>query len=372
MTDVHVQTVLQFMEQHAPKRLAVEGDPIGLQIGSVKKRASKIMITLDVLEPVVDEAVANGVDMIIAHHPLLFRPLKQLNTDTSYGRAVEKLIKHDITVFAAHTNLDVAEGGVNDMMADALGIRDTEALAPVTEEKFKKMVVFVPHDHADAVRNALGQAGAGHIGDYSHCSFSTEGKGAFIPGSGANPYIGTKGRMERPEEERIETIFPASLERKVIRAMLDAHPYEEAAYDIYSLDNPGRTYGLGRIGKLDQSVSLREFTERVKEAFGVNGVRVVGDLDKTITKAAVLGGDGNKYTMHALRQGADVYVTGDLYFHVAHDAWMEGLTMIDPGHHVEQIMKQALAEQLSSWLRDQKSTTEVIVSEINTDPFQFM
>ncbi|NJP37700.1 Nif3-like dinuclear metal center hexameric protein [Alkalicoccus luteus] len=372
MTDTHVQTVLQFMERHAPKRFAVEGDPIGLQIGSVKKRTAKIMVTLDVLEPVVDEAIANGVDMIIAHHPLLFRPIKQLNTDTSYGRAVEKLIKHDVTVFAAHTNLDVADGGVNDMMANALGIRDTKPLAPVTEDSLKKIAVFVPRNHADAVREALGQAGAGHIGDYSHCSFSTDGKGAFVPGSGANPYIGSKGSMERPEEERIETVFPASIERNVIRAMLDAHPYEEAAYDIYSLENPGKTYGLGRIGKLDETITLREFTERVKQAFGVNGLRVVGDLDKKVKKAAVLGGDGNKYTMHALREGADVYVTGDLYFHVAHDAWMEGLAMIDPGHHVEQIMKKELAEQLQSWLEEQKSSTEVIISEINTDPFQFL
>jgi dinuclear metal center YbgI/SA1388 family protein len=368
----HVQTIIQAFEQFSPKHLALEGDKIGLQLGSLSKKAGKVMVTLDVLEPVVDEAVEQGVDLIIAHHPLLFRPIKSLNVDTAYGRTVEKLIKHDITVYAAHTNLDVAEGGVNDLMCEALDIENTEVLVPTSEDRLKKLVVFVPVEQADQVREAVGDAGAGHIGDYSHCAFTVTGRGAFKPGQGADPFIGEKGKMERPAEERIETVFYASEEKKIISALNKAHPYEEVAYDIYDMAGSGRQQGLGRIGKIKEEMTLDEFAVRVKKAFGVDGLRVVGDGNKMIKKAAVLGGDGNKYAMTALHKGADVYITGDLYFHVAHDAWMEGLTMIDPGHHVEKIMKEAVADRLHDFIVKNRWNTEIITSKVQTDPFRFM
>ncbi|CAM3797964.1 Nif3-like dinuclear metal center hexameric protein [Alkalicoccus chagannorensis] len=368
---MHAQTIIQTFEQFSPKHLAVEGDRIGLQVGTLKKQVSKVMITLDVLEPVVDEAVEKGVDFIIAHHPLLFRPIKQLDVSTSYGRMIEKLIKNEITVYAAHTNLDAAPGGVNDLMADAVGLKNTRVLVPTGEDPLKKLIVFVPDSHADHVREAMGDAGAGHIGSYSHCAFTSEGRGAFRPGEGTNPFIGEQGRLERPEETKIETVVPASIEKKVIQAMKKAHPYEEAAFDLYPMDVPGDVYGLGRIGELEEAVTLDAFADHVKTAFGVDGLRVVGDGSRLVKKAAVLGGDGNKYTMTALQKGADVYITGDLYFHVAHDAWMEGLMMIDPGHHVEQIMKQATADRLEEDLADQKGSVDIVTSELNTDPFRF-
>jgi dinuclear metal center YbgI/SA1388 family protein len=372
LKQAHAQTIIQAFEKYSPKHLAVEGDKIGLQVGSLQKLVQKVMVTLDVLEPVVDEAVEAGVDLIIAHHPLLFRPIKVLNTDTAYGRTVEKLIKHDITVYAAHTNLDVTEGGVNDLMADALQLQNTEVLVPLSEDKLKKLSVFVPVDHADDLREALGNAGAGHIGNYTHCSFSTEGRGAFRPEAGADPFIGEPGKMERPAEEKVETLFYASEEKNVLQAVKKAHPYEEVAYDIFDMAVPGKKQGLGRIGRLPEKTTLNDFAEKVKKAFGVEGLRVVGEASAQVEKVAVLGGDGNKYAMTALHKGADVYVTGDLYFHVAHDAWMEGLMMIDPGHHVEQIMKQDTADRLSSFFEEEKWNTEVIVSKINTDPFRFV
>lgn len=372
MKQAHVQTIIQAFEEFSPKHLAMEGDKIGLQLGSLSKKAGKVMVTLDVLEPVVDEAVEAGVDLIIAHHPLLFRPIKSLNVDTAYGRTVEKLIKHDITVYAAHTNLDVAEGGVNDLMCEALGIEDTEVLVPTSEDGLKKLVAFVPEKYADRVREAVGDAGAGHIGNYSHCAFTVTGRGAFKPEQGAVPFLGEEGKLERPAEERIETVFFASEEKKIVRALTEAHPYEEVAYDIYDMAVPGRQQGLGRIGKIKEEITLDEFAAHVKIAFGVNGLRVVGDGKKIVKKAAVLGGDGNKYAMTALNKGADVYITGDLYFHVAHDAWMEGLTMIDPGHHVEQIMKKAVAGRLSEQMVKNRWDTEIMISTVQTDPFRFM
>ncbi|ADH99844.1 Nif3-like dinuclear metal center hexameric protein [Salisediminibacterium selenitireducens] len=368
---VHAQTLIQEFESYSPKSLAVEGDKIGLQIGTLNKSVNKVMVTLDVNEQVVDEAISQEIDFIIAHHPLIFKPLKTIRTDVSYGRTVEKLIKHDISLYVAHTNLDVTDGGVNDLMADALGLTDTEVLAKTGEDQLYKLTIFVSKDDADRVRQAMGDAGAGHIGDYSHCSFQSPGTGSFIPGDGTDPYIGKQGEPEFVEELKIETIIPGSIQKKVIRAMLDAHPYEEPAYDVYPLANQGEVFGLGRIGYLKDGMTLDAFADHVKAAFEVPFVRVVGDGSREVKKVAVLGGDGNKYTMTALHKGADVYVTGDLYYHVAHDAMMEGLMMVDPGHNVEKIMKRATADRLREFLTSNGYESDIIVSDSHTDPFRF-
>lgn len=214
MKIANAQTLIQAFESFSPKAYAVEGDKIGLQIGTLNKKVKKVMIALDVIEPVVDEAVEEGVDLIIAHHPIIFKPIKALRTDQTYGRTIEKLIKNDITVYLAHTNLDVAPGGVNDLMAEALGLEDTEVLVETFEDTLKKLVVFVPENEAGKVRDALGNAGAGYIGNYSHCSFNTKGTGTFKPGEGTDPFIGEQGKMEYVDEVKIETVFPASIEKK--------------------------------------------------------------------------------------------------------------------------------------------------------------
>ncbi|WP_100372409.1 Nif3-like dinuclear metal center hexameric protein [Bacillus sp. FJAT-45037] len=366
------QALIQQFESWAPKSYAVEGDSNGVMIGTLNKPIKKIMVALDVLEEVIDEAVSEKVDLIVAHHPLLFRPLKKIDTNTAHGRIVEKAIKHDITIYAAHTNLDVTKGGVNDMMAEALGLEDTEVLSPTQTTALKKVVVYVPHTHADQVREALGNVGAGHIGDYSHCSFNTNGVGTFLPGEGTNPHIGQPNQLEQVEEVKVETIIPAHLQNRVIQVIMKAHPYEEPAYDVYPLENKGETLGLGRIGTLKEEMSLKEFAEHVKLAFDVNGARVVGDLSASVKKVAVLGGDGNKYMMQALFKGADVMVTGDVYYHVAHDVMMEGLNIVDPGHNVEKVMKEGVKRFFDKFIEEKKYDTKVIASKPNTDPFQFV
>ncbi|WP_078552796.1 Nif3-like dinuclear metal center hexameric protein [Bacillus alkalicellulosilyticus] len=366
------QAIIQAFEAWSPKSLAVEGDKNGLMIGTLQKPIHKVLVTLDVLEEVIDEAIANEVDLIIAHHPLLFRPLKQINTDKTYGKIIEKAIKHNITIYAAHTNLDVAKGGVNDMMADAIGLSNVEVLAPTTEVQLKKLVVFVPESDATQVRDALGRAGAGHIGNYSHCSFSGHGVGRFKPEEGSDPFIGEQGKLEEVSEIKLETIFPAPLQKKIIAAMIKAHPYEEPAFDIYPLDNPGEILGLGRVGYLQEEMTLHEFGMHVKKVFDVKGARVVGNLEDKVKKVAVLGGDGNKYMNQAIFKGADVFVTGDVYYHVAHDAMMDGLRIVDPGHNVEKIMKEGVKNFLTSFIEENKYDTKVIVSTINTDPFTFI
>ena len=363
--------IIQLFEQFSPKGLAMEGDKIGLQIGRLNKKIDRIMIALDVLEEVIDEAIEKNVQLIIAHHPPIFRPLKNLLTDTTQGRMIEKLVKHDIAVYAAHTNLDVATGGVNDLLAAALGLGKTEILVPTYETKLKKIVVFVPVSHEEAVRMALGNAGAGFIGDYSHCSFSAKGTGRFLPGENTEPFIGKQGQFEAVDEIRIETIVPESLLKKTITALLKAHPYEEVAYDVYPVDNKGEVLGLGRIGTVKE-MTLAEFAEKVKTDLDVDQVRVVGDLNSKVKKVAVLGGDGNKYFTHAKFKGADVYVTGDIYYHTAHDAMMEGLNMIDPGHNVEKVMKRGVTEILKKMCQESGYRVEIFPSEINTNPFQFI
>lgn len=369
---VNGQEMIQLFEQFSPKSLAVEGDKIGLQIGTLNKNVKNVMVTLDVLEETVDEAIAKNVDLIIAHHPPVFRPLKNIVTDQPGGRLIEKCIKHDIAVYAAHTNLDVADGGVNDMLAEALGLEATKVLVPTYEEPLKKLAVYVPKDYEEQVRTALGNAGAGHIGAYSHCAFSSEGVGSFRPLEEANPFIGQSGKLERVEEVRIETVYPSSLEKAVLTAMKKAHPYEEVAYDIYPVEQKPLQKGLGRIGTLKEEMTLADFARHVKERLHANGARMVGKPDAKVKKVAVLGGDGNKYIYAAKRMGADVYVTGDLYFHTAHDAMALGLNVVDPGHYAEHIMKQGVAQKLSEMCAEKKYEVCIFPSETDTNPFVFL
>ncbi|WP_227934948.1 Nif3-like dinuclear metal center hexameric protein [Alkalihalobacillus deserti] len=369
---INGQAIIQQFEAWSPKSYAVEGDKNGLMIGTLNKPIKKVMVALDVLEEVIEEAINEEVDLIVAHHPLLFRPLKKIDLDTSQGRIIEKAIKHRITIYAAHTNLDVALGGVNDMMAEALGLHQTEVLSPTQMVGLKKIVVFVPETHVGTIREALGKAGAGHIGNYSHCTFNSKGEGTFKPEEGTNPFIGQQGELEYVKEVKVETVIPSHLQKKIISTIIKAHPYEEPAFDIYPLENKGEVLGLGRVGLLKNEMTLADFANHVKKVFDVKGARVVGDLHSPVRKVAVLGGDGNKYMKDAIFKGADVFVTGDVYYHVAHDAMMDGLNIIDPGHNVEKIMKNGVKQFFERFLEQTNYDTKVITSKRNTDPFQFV
>ncbi|MGA9468220.1 MAG: Nif3-like dinuclear metal center hexameric protein [Exiguobacterium marinum] len=363
--------VIQLFEEFAPKHLAVEGDKIGLQIGTLNKEVKRVMVTLDVLESVVDEAIENEIDLIIAHHPPIFSPLSQVNDRSTAGKITMKCIQHNIAVYVAHTNLDVCVGGVNDWMSEAIGLRDTKVLVPTYEEPVYKLSVFVPETHAQDVSRALGKAGAGHIGDYADCQFQVSGTGQFTPLDETTPFIGRPHETEQVNEMKIETVVRESQKKRVLKAMKDAHPYEEVAYDLIRDEIDGHVYGLGRIGRLERALTLEKFADHVKASFGVEGVRVVGDLERSIEKVAVLGGDGNKYVSAAHFRGADAYVTGDLYFHVAHDAMALGLAVVDPGHHVESVMKRGVVDMLSEKFLKAKIDVDLMISEVNTNPFKF-
>ncbi|ARD46779.1 Nif3-like dinuclear metal center hexameric protein [Sporosarcina sp. P33] len=364
--------IIELFEKWSPKQLAFEGDPIGLHIGQLNRPVDKVLVTLDVNEEVIDEAIEHGAALVIAHHPPLFRPVKAIMTNTPQGRMIEKCIKHDIAVYAAHTNLDIAKGGVNDMLADRLGIQETEPIENTASEYLVKLAVFCPQSDADVLRQELARAGAGAIGDYEACSFSSQGIGRFTPVAGANPTIGEIGEPALVDEERIEVVFSESQQTKVVKAMFAAHPYEEPAFDLFRMQQKTNVQGIGRVGRLTEEMTLKDFAQHVKEVFGVPALRFVGDSDTVIRKVAVLGGDGNKYITAAKRKGADVLVTGDLYYHVAHEAQALGLAVVDPGHNIEKIMISGVAKKMSALCEENKLAVEFIESKIITEPFQFL
>ncbi len=361
------------LEEIAPKELATEGDPIGLQLGDLSKKVRKIMFTLDVLESVVEEAVSQNVDMIIAHHPFLFRPLKKIDMTNSEGRMIRKLIKHDIIVYAAHTNLDIANGGVNDILAELLQLENTEIIVPTHRKNHMKISVYVPEDNVNEVRLALMQNGAGKIGaEYEECSFQTLGTGEFKPSEKANPTIGEKGELTAVSEVKLEAVVPSSVADNVIKAVRIAHPYEEPAIDLVRLQNLHETKGLGRIGTLKKEMSILAFIEELKGALAINHVRFIGDPNKRIKKVAVIGGDGNKFIHDVKRSGADVFVTGDIYYHTGHDLLAIDLPTIDAGHNIEKVMKRYLKTEFEKRAENLQYEAEFVISEAHTDPFIFL
>lgn len=362
--------IIRTLERLAPPHYAVPDDKIGLQVGSLNRDVRRVLVALDVTSAVVAEAVKLGAELIVAHHAFIYRPFAHLRTDTPAGALAAELLRHDLAVYIMHTNLDAAEGGINDWMADALGLEGRTVLEEVHHERLFKLVVFVPRTHQDQVRDALFAAGAGWIGNYSHCSFNVDGIGTFLPREGADPFLGQTGRLERAEEVRIETVVPDGIRRQVIEAMLRAHPYEEVAYDLYPMELKGRTVGLGRVGMLPEPEPLDAFAERVKRGFDVPFVRVVGDGSRPVRKVAVLGGSGSRYVKRALQAGADVMVTGDIDYHTAMDAAAAGLAIVDPGHHAEKILKPRLTAWLQEQLAAEGYATEVIAATSEADPFR--
>lgn len=367
--NITTKDVFSLLEQWAPQSLAYDWDPVGLQIGSHNHQVTKVMVTLDVDMRVIEEAIDKGANVIIAHHPLLFNPLTSVDTDSSIGKAVTTLIRHNITVYAAHTNLDIAEGGVNDILAEKLGLQNTEILLPTEKEDLFKIVVFVPKDFSEHVRRAIGEAGAGWIGNYRDCSFMVEGEGSFKPLDASDPFIGEKNSLTTVQEVRIETIVEEHKRTKVIQAIKDSHPYEEVAYDIYPTENEGKQYGLGRIGKWTGKSNASTIIDKVKESFDLTHVRFVGDIDKKVKKVAVVGGSGEKFIAAAKAKGADMYITGDITYHAAQEAEKMGLCVIDAGHYIEHVMKEATVAYLNTHLS--ASGIECIASSVHTDPFSY-
>ncbi|WP_027338677.1 Nif3-like dinuclear metal center hexameric protein [Halonatronum saccharophilum] len=367
---VKLQQITTLIDKIAPKRLAYKWDNVGLQVGDYNQTVSKVMLTLDITKEVLSEAKEEGVDLIIGHHPLIFKGISKIRYNTSIGRLIRDAIKEDISIYIAHTNYDIGEGGLNDYLAQSLGLTNTDVLQVTAREEMKKVVVFVPKDNLEGVREVMGRAGAGWIGKYSDCFFAQEGIGSFKALEGSEPYIGSKGELSEVEEVRLETIVPNSKLNKVVSKMIKAHPYEEVAYDVYPLDNPGSRFGLGRVGYLDEAITLREYCQVVKEELNLDTLRVIGSLDDKIAKVGVCSGSGGDYIKAASFKGVDVFVTGDIKYHEGQLAQEEGIALIDAGHYgTEKIVKSAMGEYLNKEIKSNNFKVEVIESKVNTDPF---
>lgn len=358
--------------RYCPESLAETGDPVGLHIGTLNKEINRVLVTLDVRPEVVEEAIEKEIDLIITKHPPIFRPIKQLVTDDIQSKMYADLLKNNIAVFTAHTNMDIIENGLNDWFCEELSIENTTFLTKTHSISYKKLIVFVPVVNAPQVREALAKAGAGSIGDYQNTSFSSVGTGRFTPIKGAKPVIGQLNQEEAVQEVKLEVIFLETLQKQVLEAMKVAHPYEEPVYDLFVIENFKKEYGLGRIGYLKEAVPLNQFVKEVKKVFKLDGLRLVSnDENQLVQKIAICGGSGEKFYSDAIEKQADVYITGDVYYHTGHDMLSKGLSVIDPGHYIEQLCKPKLIELFNQWKKDYNWNVTFIASQINTNPFQF-
>lgn len=368
MGTVKCQTIANMIEELAPKKLAESWDNVGLLIGDGSTKVNKILVCLDATEWVIEEAIEQDVNMLVCHHPIIFGTLKRITSDTVLGKKIIKLISKGISVYAAHTNYDIAKCGLNDIFAERLGFKSSSLIQPTYTEKLYKILVYIPKGHEDTMFNALVGAGAGQIGNYSSCTYRTEGIGTFKPETGTHPFIGEEGKLEMVNETKLGTIVPQSLLNKTIKALIKAHPYEEPAYDIIPLENEGKSLGLGRIGELEQATTLAMYADNVKKTLGIDKVRIAGDPNKMIKKVAMLNGAGNKFVSAARFAGADVLVTGDMQYHEMVDAVEAGLCIIDAGHFAtEKIMIPAMTNYLRSKCMANGYNVEIIESKNNED-----
>lgn len=338
--------IIDTMHRIAPSWLATEGDPIGLRAGDPSQEVRTVALALDASLPSVTAAANAGAKMLITHHPAFYRGLKNLDTRTSDGRIASTLLKNDIVLFSAHTNLDIATGGVNDVIAQLLNLQETEPLAhEETRLPLQKLTVFIPESHLDAVRTAVCDAGAGVIGAYHSCTWSTEGTGSFFGTESTHPTVGEKGRLESVPEMRLETVVPQGCQSAVIRALRATHPYEEPAYDLHTIQDHTQR-GCGRVGNVPAPLSLDAFALQVREAFGASHVQVFDGPVSEIRRVAVWGG-GSAPVSAAVRAKADILVAGEFRYHDCDTARDGNMALLALGHGVsEQVVLAPLAEHL--------------------------
>jgi len=362
---VKCSEIFRYMEQIAPPWLAEDWDNIGLMVGNRENEVNKVLVCLDVTLKVAVEAIEKKAGLIISHHPVIFKGIKNIDESKPLGKLLCSLIRNNITVYAAHTNLDIADDGVNECLGRTLGLNDMEVLDETGFEKLYKLAVFVPEDKAEDVREAVCAEGAGFIGNYSDCTFMSKGTGTFKPQQGANPYIGTENILEKVNEVKIETIVPESRLQRVISAMLKAHPYEEVAYDVYLLNAKGKRYGLGKVGLIEKPMEFKEFASMVKNALNIKNIRYTGTPPQAVKKVAVFCGSFDDSLIPIIKNKADVLVTGDLKHHTALDLVAAGICAIDAGHFAtERIIVSEIARKLT----EQFKNLEVIISENDEEP----
>lgn len=361
-----LRELLEVFEQYAPASLQETYDNSGLQIGSPDQEMNRGLICLDVTPAIVEEAISKDCDLILSHHPLIFKGLKKITGGHFTERVIIEAIRNNIAIVSMHTNLDNIDRGVNFMLGKKLGLKNLSILQG-RKGLLRKLVTFCPHAHAEEVRAAIFRAGAGHIGEYDCCSYNVEGQGTFRAGAGTRPFVGKQDELHTEPEVRIETILPAYLEGRVVEAMKKSHPYEEVAYDIYPLENVFERTGSGMVGELEIPLSENDFLEKLKKDLKIPCLRHTDFSGKAIKRVAFCGGSGSFLMDQARRAGADVFVTGDLKYHQFFEA-DERLLLVDAGHYeTEQFTKELLYDIVNKNF----SNFALQISGLNTNPVQY-
>jgi dinuclear metal center YbgI/SA1388 family protein len=361
-----ISDIIKELENFAPPPYQENYDNAGLIIGNSNDQCTGSLLTLDVTEDVVNEAIENNCNLIIAHHPLIFSPLKKITGKNYVERCIIKCIKNNISVYSAHTNADNVVNGVNKKISDKLNLINTKILLP-KNKILKKLVTFVPASHLQDVQNALFNAGCGHIGNYDSCSFFAEGKGTFRGNENTNPFVGEKEKLSIEPEIRLETIFEAHKESKVIDALLSSHPYEEVAYDIYLLENYHPKVGSGMIGELPKELDPKTFLNKVKEIFNQPIIRYT-TYNKPIKKVAVCGGSGSFLLSNAIQKNADAFISSDFKYHQFFDAENK-IMIVDIGHFEAE---QFTPEIFYSIIKNKFPNFVALLSKINTNPIKYL
>lgn len=361
-----ISEITSAIEVFAAPELQEDYDNAGLITGNGSWNCSGTLCCLDVTKDVVEEAKANNCNLIIAHHPIIFKGLKRINGRNYVEQVIIEAIKNDIAIYAAHTNLDNIVLGVNAMIAGKIGLKNFTILQP-KNKVLRRLITFAPHNAAETVRQAVFAAGAGHIGQYSECSFNSEGTGTFKAEEGADPYVGEVGKRHFEKETKIEIVYPFYLENQVVKALIDSHPYEEVAYDIFTMDNVHFGIGAGVIGELEQPMEEKAFLKLLKQEFGAEGIRHSELLDKPVKKVAICGGAGSFLIKKAVQMKADFYITADVKYHEFFDA--EGkLVLADIGHYESE---QFTVDLLHDLLVRKFPTFAVLKTRVNTNPVKY-
>ncbi|HLV24000.1 MAG TPA: Nif3-like dinuclear metal center hexameric protein [Moheibacter sp.] len=354
------------LEKLSPLAYAEDFDNVGLLVGDADAEIKKVLVTLDTTEEVVKEAIEKDANLIVSFHPIIFSGMKKLTGKTYVERAVQLAIKHNINIYATHTALDNSEFGVNFQIAKQLNLKNTKILIP-QKNTLRHLVTYVPTDDAEKLRNALFEAGAGAVGDYDNCSFNLEGTGTFRAGKDANPYVGKIGETHFEKEIRISLIFNKHLQNSILKALKENHPYEEVAYEIFSVENLNQTIGIGMIGELEKEISEQAFFDLLKKNMNAKIIRHSKLLNKKIKKVAVLGGSGSFAIADAKRKAADVFVTADLKYHDFFRAEND-ILLADIGHYESEEFTKDL---LTAYLSEKFPNFAVQKSEINTNPVHY-
>ena len=362
-----LKELCSFLDSSVPLAFQEEYDNSGLQVGLPDNEINSALLTLDVTEEVLNEAIQSNCDIIVSHHPVIFRGIKHLSGGSNTERIVMKAIKHDIAIYSAHTNLDVINNGVSRKMAEKINLKNVSVLVPL-KKKLLKLVTYVPDNHLENVKRVIFEAGAGVIGDYDNCGFAAKGTGSFRGNVTTNPFVGEKGKVHFENETRFETVLYFHVKDKVIKALLEAHPYEEPVYDIYQLENENIETGIGCTGELPESMDEMEFLKFISVEFIASGLRYSSLTDRKIKKVALCGGSGGSLLNDAISARADAFVTADIKYHTFLETENK-ILLADIGHYESE---KCSTEILYDLIIEKFPTFALRFSEINTNPVNYL